>query len=196
VFFPQRHEPGLQGLSDFTVADELGVTLGGQAFAHRLYHFRLAYSGWEHVRVVLGGESFSAFAEGLQEALWKLQGVPAEHRTDSLSAAFKNLDKDAQLDFTRRYDELSRHYGMTATRNNPGVAHENGSIEAPNGHLKRASIRRCGNAAVGTSTTSRRIAASWRGFAPGTMPAGAYWSMPSGPSWASCPSTAPPTSPR
>jgi hypothetical protein len=137
VFFPQRHDPGRQGLSDFTVADELGVTLGGQAFTHRLYHFRLAYSGWEHVRVILGGESFSAFAEGLQEALWKLQGVPAEHRTDSLSAAFKNLDRDAQLDFTRRYDELSRHYGMTATRNNPGIAHENGSIEAPNAHLKR-----------------------------------------------------------
>jgi hypothetical protein len=137
VFFPQRHDPGRQGLSDFTVADDLGVTLVGQAFAHRLYHFRLAYSGWEHARVILGGESFSAIAEGLQDALWKLQGVPAEHRTDSLSAAFKNLDRDAQLDFTRRYDELSRHYGMTATRNNPGVAHENGSIEAPNGHLKR-----------------------------------------------------------
>ncbi len=137
VFFPQRHDPGRQGLSDFTVADELGVTLAGQPFPHRLYHFRLAYSGWEHVHVVLGGESFSAVAEGLQDALWKLQGVPAEHRTDSLSAAFKNLDRDAQLDFTRRYDELSRHYGMTATRNNPGVAHENGSIESPNGHLKR-----------------------------------------------------------
>ena len=137
VFFPQRHDPGRQGLSDFTVADELGVTLAGQPFPHRLYHFRLAYSGWEHAHVVLGGESFSAVAEGLQDALWKLQGVPAEHRTDSLSAAFKNLDRDAQLDFTRRYDELSRHYGMTATRNNPGVAHENGSIESPNGHLKR-----------------------------------------------------------
>ena len=137
VFFPQRHEPGRQGLSDFTVADELGVSLSGQVLAHRLYHFRLAYSGWEHVRVVLGGESFSAVAEGLQDALWRLQGVPAEHRTDSLSAAFKNLDRDAQLDVTRRYDELCRHYGMTATRNNTGVAHENGSIEAPNAHLKR-----------------------------------------------------------
>ena len=137
VFFPQRHDPGRQGLSDFTVADELGITLAGQPFPHRLYHFRLAFSGWEHARVILGGESFSAVAEGLQDALWKLQGVPAEHRTDSLSAAFKNLDRDAQLDFTRRYDELSRHYGMTATRNNPGVAHENGSIESPNGHLKR-----------------------------------------------------------
>jgi len=31
-----------------------------------------------------------------------------------------------------------RHYGITPTRNNPGVAHENGSIESPHGHLKRA----------------------------------------------------------
>ena len=27
-------------------------------------------------------------AEGLQDALWHLSGVPREHRTDSLSAAF------------------------------------------------------------------------------------------------------------
>jgi hypothetical protein len=57
---------------------------------YRLYRFRLACSGWEHVRVILGGESFSAVAEGLQDALWKLSGVPREHRTDSLSAAFEN----------------------------------------------------------------------------------------------------------
>jgi hypothetical protein len=123
-------------LSDFTVTDSLGVTIAGEPFPHRLYHFRLACSGWEHVRVILGGESFSAVAEGLQDALWKLGGVPREHRTDSLSAAFKNLDRDAQLDFTKRYDELCRHYGMEATRNNPGVANENGSIEASNGHIK------------------------------------------------------------
>ncbi|MGC8808589.1 MAG: IS21 family transposase, partial [Thiomonas sp.] len=95
-------------------------------------------SGWEDAKVViLRGESFTAISEGLQDALWKLGGIPVEHRTDSLSAAFKNLDRDAQADFTRRYDDLCRHYGMKATRNNPGVAHENGSIEASNGHLKR-----------------------------------------------------------
>ena len=136
VFFPQRHDPGRQALSDFTVTDSLGVTIAGEAFPHRLYHFRLACSGWEHARVILGGESFSAVAEGLQDALWKLGGVPREHRTDSLSAAFKNLDRDAELDFTKRYDDLCRHYGMEATRNNPGVANENGSIEAANGHIK------------------------------------------------------------
>ncbi len=31
-----------------------------------------------------------------------------------------------------------RHYQMEPSRNNPGVAHENGSIESPHGHLKKA----------------------------------------------------------
>ena len=88
--------------------------------------------------MVLGGESFVALAEGLQNALWALGGVPLEHRSDSLSAAFCNLDRDAQEDLTQRYQGLMRHYGMTPSRNNPGVAHENGSIEGPHGHLKRA----------------------------------------------------------
>lgn len=138
VVFRQTHEPGRLGLSDFTDMGEFGVTVAGAPLEHRLYHFRLAYSGFEHAHVVLGGESFVALAEGLQNALWSLGGVPAEHRTDSLSAAFCNLDQEAKDDLTRRYEDLCVHYGMTPTRNNPGVAHENGAIEGPHGHLKRA----------------------------------------------------------
>jgi hypothetical protein len=41
-------------------------------------------------------------------------------------------------DLTLRYEDLVAHYGMMPTRNNPGVAHENGSIESPHGHLKKA----------------------------------------------------------
>jgi transposase InsO family protein len=137
VIFRQDHPPGRMGLSDFTDMGALGITIAGAPLAHRLYHFRLAFSGFEHAHVVLGGESFVALAEGLQNALWALGGVPSEHRSDSLSAAFCNLDRDAQEDLTRRYDELCGHYGMTASRNNPGVAHENGSIESPHGHLKK-----------------------------------------------------------
>ena len=86
---------------------------------------------------MLGGESFTALAVGLQNALWALGGVPAEHRSDSLSAAFRNLDDDARADQTRRYEALCAHYEMTPTRNNTGVAHENGAIESQHGHLKR-----------------------------------------------------------
>jgi hypothetical protein len=138
VIFRQIHEPGRVGLSDFTDMGSAGVSIAGRPLDHRLYHFRLAYSGFEHAHVVLGGESLVALAEGLQNALWSLGGVPREHRSDSLSAAFRNLDKNARADLTRGYEELITHYGMTATRNNAGVAHENGSIEGPHGHLKRA----------------------------------------------------------
>jgi hypothetical protein len=138
VIFRQEHQPGRLGLSDFTDLAELGVTIAGEHLDHRLYHFRLAFSGFEHAHVVLGGESFVALAAGLQNALWTLGGVPQRHRTDSLSAAFRNLDRDAEEDLRGRYDDLCAHYGMRATRNNPGLAHENGAIESSHGHLKRA----------------------------------------------------------
>jgi hypothetical protein len=137
VIFRQDHPPGQQGLSDFTDMADLGVRIAGETLAHRLYHFVLAYSAWEHAEVVLGGESYTALACGLQNALWSLGGVPAEHRSDSLSAAFRNLDRDAAEDQTRRYEALCAHYSRAATRNNRGVAHENGAIESQHGHLKR-----------------------------------------------------------
>ena len=137
VIFRQVHEPGRLGLSDFTEMSELGVSVAGQPLDHRLYHFRLIWSGFEHAHVILGGESYVALAEGLQNALWALGGAPVEHRSDSLSAAFRNLEAGARADLTTRYDALCEHYGM-ATRNNRGIAHENGGIESAHGHLKAA----------------------------------------------------------
>jgi hypothetical protein len=98
-----------------------GVSIAGVPLDHRLYHFRLAFSGWEHAHVVLGGESFVALAEGLQNALWALGRAPLEHRSDSLSAAFCNLDADTRQDQTRRYEALCTHYRMRPTRNNRGA---------------------------------------------------------------------------
>jgi transposase InsO family protein len=138
LIFRQVHEPGRMGLSDFTEMDELSVAIAGVPLDHRLYHFRLACSGFEHAHVILGGESYVALAEGLQNALWALGGAPREHRSDSLSAAFRNLNVVACEDLTARYDALCLHYGMEPSRNNRGVAHENGSIESPHGHLKSA----------------------------------------------------------
>ena len=137
VIFRQTHEPARQGLSDFTLLKGVTITIAGAKLKHLLYHFRLAFSHWSYMKVVLGGESYTALAEGLSEALTRLGGSPLEHRTDSLSAAFKNLSRDAKKDMTQRYDALCQHYSMTATRNNLGVSHENGSVESPHGHLKR-----------------------------------------------------------
>jgi len=136
VMFLQKQTPGRMGLSDFTTLKKVSITINGEPLKHLLYHFRLIYSGWCHVKVILGGESFTALSEGLQDALWRLGGVPNEHRTDSLTAAFKNMSKDAKDDATRRYDELYRHYDLVPTRNNRGKGHENGGVESPHGHLK------------------------------------------------------------
>ncbi|WP_299657191.1 IS21 family transposase [uncultured Jannaschia sp.] len=137
VIFRQTHEPGRMGLSDFTDMAGSGVMVAGEMLSHRLYHFRLAFSGFEHAHVVLGGESFVALAAGLQDALWTLGGAPREHRSDSLSAAFRNLAPEVEEDWTARYHALCGHYGMAASRNNRGVAHENGTIEVAHNHLKR-----------------------------------------------------------
>ena len=136
VYFAQEHPPGRLGLSDFTVCDELGVIIAGVALAHRIYQFALAHSGWRHAVVIEGGESFIALSSGLQSALWRLGGVPEEHRTDSLSAAFNNLAEEQEL--TTRYAALCQHYGMRASRCNPGQSQENGSIESRHDSLKTA----------------------------------------------------------
>ena len=80
------------------------------------------------------GESFTALTEGLQEALWQLGGVPRSHRTDRLSAAYRNLQRTD--DEAAAYAASAEHYGLEPTRNNAGVSHENGSVEAAHGHLK------------------------------------------------------------
>jgi hypothetical protein len=69
---------------------------------HSLDHFVLAFSRWEPVEAVEGGERFAALSKGLQNALWQAGGVPqehrnAKHRNDSLSAAFKNLASEEDL---------------------------------------------------------------------------------------------------
>jgi hypothetical protein len=136
VMFLQHHQPGVTGISDFTLLKGKPITVAGVVLEHRLFHFRLPYSGWCHVEVIHGGESFVALAEALQNALEACGGVPAEHRTDSLSACFRNRDGSYAGDYTSRYRELCAHLGVIATRNNRGVAHENGAIEGPHRHWK------------------------------------------------------------
>ena len=50
----------------------------------------------------------------------------------------RNLSSDAREDLTERYEVLVRHYRMEPSRNNTGIAHENGSIESSHAHLKAA----------------------------------------------------------
>lgn len=134
VIFRQSVPAGHQGLSDFSHPGT-EITLQGEVFSHLLYQFRFAYSGWRYVQIVLGGESYSALADGLQSALSLAGGSPVEHRTDSLSAAFINRVEEQKL--TQSYDALCAHYNLRATRNNRGMSHENGAIECAHGSFKR-----------------------------------------------------------
>ena len=100
VFFDQIHRPGQLAASDFTHMNDLHVTLAGEPFDHMIYHFVLTYSNWETATVCFS-ESFESLSQGLQNALWELEGVPQMHRTDRLSAAVNNLgDRDL---FQQRY---------------------------------------------------------------------------------------------
>jgi len=137
VMFEIRHEPGEMGLSDFTELKGVEITINGQPFEHILYPYRLAYSGWQYVQIIQGGESFIGLSQGLQNALRACGGVPKLHRSDSLSDAYRNRAGKRHKPLTRFYDELCEHYRMRPTRNNTGIAHENGSIESPHGHFKR-----------------------------------------------------------
>lgn len=136
VMFEQVHRPGVMGLSDFTKLKQVEITIAGKPLEHLLYHYRLAYSGWQYVQVILGGESFIALCQGLQNALARSGGCPLEHRSDSLSAAYRNLGGRTDEDLTQMYQRLCQHYRMRPTRNNRGIAHENGSIESPHGYFK------------------------------------------------------------
>src|SRR5437867_3742272 len=86
--------------------------------------------------MVCVSESLESLSAGLQKSLWEAGGVPEDHRTDSLSAAVKNLkDED---EFTERYQGLMRHYGMQPSHNNPGRGHENGDVEQAHHRFKKA----------------------------------------------------------
>jgi transcriptional regulator with XRE-family HTH domain len=136
VMFKIEHPPGEMGLSDFTHLKGVQITVAGKPFQHILYHYRLAFSGWQYVQVIQGGESFIGLSQGLQNALFASGGVPRTHRTDSLSAAYRNTGgRNPKL--TQMYAAVCAHYRMQPTRNNTGVAHENGSIESPHGYFKR-----------------------------------------------------------
>jgi len=136
VFFAQQHHPGVLAQSDFTHMDSLGVTIARQPFRHLIYHFVLTYSNWE-TGTICFSESFESLAQGLQNALWELGGVPAMHQTDRMSAAVSNLPRITERqagsakkkEFTRRYAALLDHYCMDGRMIQPRKANENGDVE-------------------------------------------------------------------
>ena len=135
VFFAQVYEPGVLCQSDFTSMNKLHITIAGQPFDHLIYHFVLPYSNWE-TGTTCFSESFESLSEGLQNALWELGGVVAEHRTDRLTTAVQKTGHPEE--FTRRYKGLMKHYGLVGRKIQAASPHENGDIEQSHHRLKRA----------------------------------------------------------
>lgn len=135
VFFPQIYQPGQWCESDFTSMKHLNVTINGVPFDHMLYHFVLCWSNWE-TGTVCFSESYESLSAGLQNALWKLGGVPKYHRTDNLTCAVNKVGNPEV--FTDNYRGLANHYGFESCRIQPGCPHENGDIEQRHNRLKTA----------------------------------------------------------
>jgi hypothetical protein len=134
LFFPQEHRPGEAGQTDFTFASDLGVTLAGEPYPHLLCHFVLPCSNWGWA-TPCASESMAALSEGLQEALWRLGGVPEFHQTDNSSAATHDL-RTGKRGFNARYLELVGHYGMKPRTTEVGEKEQNGDVEALHRALK------------------------------------------------------------
>jgi transposase len=135
AFFPQEHVPGKLCESDFTHMTSLRVTIAGAPFPHLIYHFVLPYSNWE-TGTICFSECFESLSTGLQNALFELGAVPAEHRTDRLSTAVGKVKHPEE--FTRRYRALLSHYGLTGKATNARSPNENGDVEQSHYRFKRA----------------------------------------------------------
>jgi len=133
VMFEQVHHPGRLAASDFTVMNDMRVTIAGFRFDHTLFHCVLTYSNVESVSLCFS-ESFEALSTGIQKAFWEFGGVPKRHRTDSLSAAVNNHSD--RKTHTARYQALMDHYGSQPEKTNARCANENGDVESLNGHIK------------------------------------------------------------
>lgn len=137
VHFPQAREPGQAMQLDWTHADELGVTIGGQPFNHWLCHAVLPYSNWQWA-IPCHSESLLSLRIGLQAALWALGGAPVQLQTDQSSTATHVLERASkQRGFNTGYLALCAHYGLEPTAIHVACPDENGDIESANGHLKR-----------------------------------------------------------
>jgi len=135
VFFAQNHRPGEALQTDFTVCNELGITIAGEPFAHMLCHPVLPYSNWEWA-TVCHSESLAALRRGLQSALFRLGKVPEWNQTDNSTAATHRLDTGKRA-LNENYLALVAHFGLKARTTQVGEKEQNGDVEALNGALKR-----------------------------------------------------------
>ena len=137
VFFPQVREPAESVQFDWFNANELGVTIAGQAFTHLLGHTVFPYSNWEWV-LPCQSESSLSLRSGLQAALWAMGGVPVKLQMDHSSTATHTLRRDSgEREFNADYLAFCRHLHLEPCSINVARPNENGDVEGAHGHHKR-----------------------------------------------------------
>ena len=135
LFFAQEHRAGERLQIDWVDCRELGVSIGGEAFCHKLVHVVLPFSNWEWARVCRS-ESFLSLKIGLQSAAWELGGVPLICQSDNSSTATHELGHGRPgRGYNARYLSLLAYYGMRPGLIAVGEAHQNGDVESAHNHL-------------------------------------------------------------
>ncbi len=137
VFFTQDQTPGKVLAMDWTDMGSLGITIGGRALKHKLFHAVLPYSNWEWA-VRAQSESTLSLRAGLKATLGRLGRVPRELLSDHSSTATHQLRRGSgERGFNGEYLSICAHFGITPRTINVGRPQENGSCETSHGHLKR-----------------------------------------------------------
>lgn len=137
VYFEQVHPPGNEAALDFACGNELGVTVGGEAFPHLLFELVLVASSWTWASVAYS-ETYEALVDGLQRALWAVGGVPRQLLLDNMSAATHELRKGQGRALNRRFADVCDHLGFEHVRRiNVGKPNENGAVEGRHGRTRK-----------------------------------------------------------
>lgn len=137
VFFAQVHVAGECIQTDWTNANELGVTIAGKAYDHLLVHSVLPYSNWQWA-LPCQSESSLSLRAGLQSSLWELGGVPRFSQTDQSSTATHQLKRgESRRGFNADYQAVCDHLGLEPRAIAIATPNQNGDVEAAQGHLKR-----------------------------------------------------------
>ena len=166
IMLAQCHRPGEAAQTDFTGANELGVSIAGQLFLHMLCVSVLPYSNWQWATVCLS-ESLVALRRGVQRALFQLGRVPRFHQTDNSTAATHRIPdgksvvvENGKRPFNEDYVAIMRHFGMTPRTTEIGAKEQNGDVEASNGAIKR----RLEQALLVRGSRDFESVEAWQGF--------------------------------
>ena len=130
IFFCQKYDPGKVAQFDCTSVKNLGITIDGRPYDGKIFTFKMMYSKWIYASVV-SGETEREVLDAIQDALWALNGVPQQLRSDNGKALFTKAHEP-----NTGYRDLSIHYGTTLSPINAGHPNENGGAENANKSVK------------------------------------------------------------